>query len=627
MAYTQECDIVVVGGGHAGIEAALVCARLHHSVFLLTLNIDAIGQMSCNPSIGGLAKGHLVKEIDALGGELGFLADRTAVQFRMLNRSKGPAVWSPRTQNDRIRYKETALITLTNHSNLVVKQEEVIDIIVENNRAIGVKTQIGNEYRCRAIILTTGTFLNGLMHIGLESFDGGRLGEAKASHLSESLKRLGINLGRLKTGTSPRVARNSVDISKMQIQKGDEPPAPFSYRSGDLTICQLPCYITRTNSRTHEIIQKNLERSPLYTGKITGIGPRYCPSIETKVVRFSDRNSHIIFVEPEGCDAGEYYINGLSTSLPYDVQVELLHSIEGMEHAIITRPGYAVEYDFVYPVQLHPTLEAKSIQNFYCAGQINGTSGYEEAAAQGFVAGVNAVLKTEHKEPFVLKRYEAYIGVLIDDLVTKNTLEPYRMFTSLAEHRLIMRIDNVYDRLAHYGARFGLISEESFQIFKKEREQIDYIHEKLRTIIIKPELVNSILLKKGESSLSKESGGIKLQDILKRPNINWGDIKGLLDIEVTNRIGFRAEVEVKYEGYIRREQEMIKRLKSLENELIPPDFDYHAVKGLSNEAKSKLDEVRPVSLDQVSRIQGISPVDILILLMALKTPKKGTQNE
>ncbi len=627
MAYTQECDIVVVGGGHAGIEAALVCARLRHNVFLLTLNTDTIGQMSCNPSVGGLAKGHLVKEVDALGGEIGFLADRTAIQFRMLNRSKGPAVWSPRTQNDRIRYKEIALTTLTNHSNIVVKQEEVVDIIVENNRAIGVKTKIGNEYRCRAIILTTGTFLNGLMHIGLESFDGGRLGEANASHLSESLKRLGINLGRLKTGTSPRVARNSVDISKMQIQKGDEPPEPFSYRSGELTISQLPCYITRTNIRTHEIIQKNLERSPLYTGKITGIGPRYCPSIETKVVRFSDRNSHIIFVEPEGYGAGEYYINGLSTSLPYDVQVELLHSIEGMENAIITRPGYAVEYDFVYPIQLYPTLETKSIQNLYCAGQINGTSGYEEAAAQGFVAGVNAVLKLEHKEPFILKRFEAYIGVLIDDLVTKNTLEPYRMFTSLAEHRLILRIDNVYDRLAHYGARFGLIEEKFFQSFQKEREQIDRLHDKLRTTIIKPESVNPILLKKGELPLSMESGGVKLQDILKRPNINWSDIKRLLDIEVSDRIGFRTEVEVKYEGYIRREQETVKKLKSLENEIIPPDFDYHAVKGLSNEAKSKLNEVRPVNLEQVSRIQGISPVDILILLMSLKTPDRGTKHE
>lgn len=618
MAYTEKFDIVVIGGGHAGIEACLACARCGFNTLLLTLNIDNIGQMSCNPAIGGLAKGHLVKEVDALGGEIGFLADKTAVQFRMLNRSKGPAVWSPRTQNDRARYKETALSALIGEENIVIKQEEAIEIITENNRTIGIRTNIGNEYLCKAIILTTGTFLNGLMHIGLEAFSGGRLGESKAGHLSESLKKIGFALGRLKTGTSPRVAKKTVDISKMHIQNGDEPPEPFSYRTSRIILNQLPCYITRTNEKTHEIIQKNLGRSPLYTGRITGIGPRYCPSIETKVVRFVDRNSHIIFVEPEGYDSGEYYLNGLSTSLPYDVQVDMLHTIDGLENVVITRPGYAVEYDFVYPIQLYPTLETKLIQNFYCAGQINGTSGYEEASAQGLIAGINAILKLQQKESFVLKRYEAYIGVLVDDLVTKNTLEPYRMFTSLAEHRLILRIDNVYDRLMHYGVEFGLVSEESFQRFKEMRLDIDTVAEKLKSTIIKPEVINPVLENKGELPVSAESGGASLFQILKRPNIEWSDIKSFLDSNIPGKIGFRTEIEVKYEGYIKREQEMIEKLKQLENEKIPEDFDFNTVKGLSNEAKNKLTEVKPKDLDQVSRIQGISPVDILLLLMHLK---------
>ncbi len=618
MPYTQKFDIIVVGGGHAGIEASLVCARCGLHTLLISLSIDNIGQMSCNPSIGGLAKGHLVKEVDALGGEIGFLADKTAVQFRMLNRSKGPAVWSPRTQNDRLLYKEEALKSLSSQENIIIKQEEVTEILTEQNTAIGVRTNIGNEYFCHAIILTTGTFLNGLMHIGLETLPGGRLGEAKAGALSESLRKSGFSLGRLKTGTSPRVAKQSVDITKMQIQNGDEPPEPFSYRTAHLKIKQLPCYITRTNQNTHNIIQKNLDRSPLYTGRITGIGPRYCPSIETKVIRFAERNSHIIFVEPEGYDSGEYYLNGLSTSLPYDVQIDILHSITGLENAVITRPGYAVEYDFVYPIQLYSTLETKILKNLYCAGQINGTSGYEEASAQGFIAGINAVLKLQKREPFVLQRYEAYIGVLIDDLVTKNTLEPYRMFTSLAEHRLILRIDNVYDRLMHYGVNFGLVSEAVFKEFKNIRQTIDTAIEKLKTTIVKPEQINPVLKSKGELTLNTESGGVSLFQILKRPNIKWADIKSFLNSNIPDTIGFRTEIEVKYEGYIKREQEMIEKLKRLENEKIPEDFDFNKVKGLSNEAKTKLTEVKPKNLDQVSRIQGISPVDILLLLMHLK---------
>ncbi len=621
MAYTERFDIIIVGGGHAGIEASLVSARSGFNTLLLTLNIDNIGQMSCNPSIGGLAKGNLVKEIDALGGEIGYLADKTAVQFRMLNRSKGPAVWSPRTQNDRTRYKEEASKTLVNQKNLTIKQEEATDILLEKGEILGVRTGIGNEYLGRAVILTTGTFLNGLMHIGLETYQGGRLGEPKSSKLSESLKNIGFNLGRLKTGTSPRVAKHSVDISKMDIQNGEELIEPYSYRTSEIRIKQLPCYITRTNEETHKIINKNLDRSPLYTGRIIGIGPRYCPSIETKVVRFSDRSSHIVFVEPEGYESGEYYLNGLSTSLPYDVQTDILHSINGLENAIITRPGYAVEYDFVYPIQLYPTLETKLVRNLYCAGQINGTSGYEEAAAQGFVAGINAVLRLQNKAPFVLKRYEAYIGVLIDDLVTKNTLEPYRMFTSLAEHRLILRIDNVYDRLMHYGVDFGLVNIGNYECIMNERKAIDTTIENLRETNIKPEIINSVLISKNENPIPIDSGGVSLLQILKRPDIHWDDIKNFINEQLPERIGFRIEIEVKYEGYIKREQEMIERLKKMENVEIPEGFDFNTVKGLSNEAKSKLNETRPKNLDQASRIQGIGPVDILTILIHLKNRK------
>lgn len=618
MAQTAKYDIIVIGGGHAGIEAALAPARMGFHVLLLTLSIDNIGQMSCNPSIGGLAKGHLVKEVDVLGGEIGILADKTAVQYRMLNRSKGPAVWSPRSQNDRARYKAVARKALENENTIVVKQEEASEIIIEMGRAIGIRTHIGNEYHAQAIVVTTGTFLNGLMHIGLTNFPGGRLAEARASHLSDSLKKLGINLGRLKTGTSPRIAKESVNVVNLRIQYGDEQPTPFSFCTEHVASEQLPCYITHTNEHTHEIIQRNLDRSPLYTGKIVGIGPRYCPSIETKVVRFSDRTSHIIFIEPEGIDTGEFYLNGLATSLPYDVQVDMLHSIEGLEKAEITRPGYAVEYDFVYPIQLNPNLETKQVKNLFCAGQINGTSGYEEAAAQGIMAGINAALKIRDEKPFTLKRYEAYIGVLIDDLITKNTLEPYRMFTSLAEHRLILRIDNVADRLMYYGVHYGLVEKEVWQKFANERREVDEFIERLKTTIVKPEVANPILREKNETEIPGERGGQSLFQILKRPNIHYHDIEKMNNLELSEHIGTRVEIEVKYEGYIKREAESIEKLRELERERIPENFDYENIRGLSNEAKSKLSEVRPANLDQASRIQGISPSDILLLLLYIK---------
>ncbi|MEO0225434.1 MAG: tRNA uridine-5-carboxymethylaminomethyl(34) synthesis enzyme MnmG [candidate division WOR-3 bacterium] len=609
-------DVIVVGGGHAGIEASLVSARLGMKTLLFTMQKDMIGQMSCNPAIGGLAKGHLVLEVDAMGGQIGQLADATAIQYRMLNIGKGPAVWSPRTQNDRIEYKKEAQKILMREPNIEIEEDEVKELLRDGNRVAGIKTQKDKEYFARAVILTTGTFLKGLIHIGLDSFNGGRLGEKESSNLSDSLQNIGLFLGRLKTGTSPRIDGKTIDFSELKIQPGDENPFPFSFRTEKINIEQIPCHITHTSLRTHRIIEESLSRSPLFSGKIKGIGPRYCPSIEDKVFRFKDRPTHPIFLEPEGRNTNEYYINGLSTSLPFDVQVAMVNSIKGLERAEILRPGYAVEYDYVLPTQLRHNLETKLIQNLFLAGQINGTSGYEEAAAQGFMAGVNAVLKIRGEEPFVLKRSEAYIGVLIDDLVLKGTEEPYRMFTSRAEHRLLLRIDNVLERLMPYGRRFGLISEREFN---EQKEQWLMVEEEIRRLgqtRLDPARINPILEAIGETPVDQH---LPLATILKRPKVRYEDItrmdgKGSLPPDLSRKV----EIRIKYEGYIRRDEELAKKFSEMEARKIPPWVDFNKVPGLSNEARAKLSKIQPANLGQASRISGITPSDVIVLFFFIE---------
>jgi len=613
-----DYDVVVVGGGHAGIEASLACSRMGHLTLLITQKIEQIGYMSCNPAIGGLAKGHLVKEIDALGGEMAKATDETGIQFRQLNTGKGPAVRSSRAQVDRQIYRLRMKRTVENQENLTIKEATVEEILIDGDQIVGVKTDSNETIRTKTLILAPGTFLNGLVHIGLTHFSAGRMGDPPSIGLSESLKRLKFRMGRLKTGTTPRLDSNTIDFSQLTPQYGDEPPTPFSFSTEKIETDQVPCYITYTNLLTHEIIRSGLDRSPLYCGIIKGIGPRYCPSIEDKVVRFADKNRHQIFLEPDGRNTNEIYPNGVSTSLPLDIQIPMLRSIHGLEEVEIIRPGYAIEYDFVDPTELKPSLETKKVRGLFHVGQINGTSGYEEAAAQGLMAGINACLSIREKEPLILKRSDAYIGVLIDDLVTKGTAEPYRMFTSRAEYRLHLREDNADLRLREKGYQVGLLKEKDYQTFLEKKSAIERTLSRILETKINPTQDNNETLHRwGSAPLKKE---VSLQEILKRPEIHFehlltfdSDLEGL-----SKEIRDQVEIQLKYEGYIKRQMEQIEKSKKLEGVSFPEGFDFGSVIGLSTEVTEKLMRIRPYSLGQASRISGITPAAISILMVNLK---------
>ncbi|MFH1083155.1 MAG: tRNA uridine-5-carboxymethylaminomethyl(34) synthesis enzyme MnmG [Pseudomonadota bacterium] len=611
-------DVVVVGGGHAGIEASLACARMGHTTLLITQNVDQIGYMSCNPAVGGLAKGHLVKEIDALGGEMAKATDETGIQFRQLNTGKGPAVRSSRAQVDRQIYRFRMKKTIEEQKGLYLKQATVEEILVDGDQVAGVRTHLNETVDSRTLILAPGTFLNGLVHIGLTHFSAGRMGDPPSLGLSDSLKRSGFRMGRLKTGTTPRLDGNTIDFSRLSPQYGDKTPLPFSFSTRKIETEQVPCYITYTNPTTHEIIKSGLDRSPLYCGVIKGIGPRYCPSIEDKVVRFSDRMRHQIFLEPDGRNTAEIYPNGISTSLPQDIQTRMVRSIQGLEEVEIIRPGYAIEYDFVDPTELKPSLETKRIRGLFHAGQINGTSGYEEAAAQGLMAGINACLHIRGQEPLILKRSEAYIGVLIDDLATKGTTEPYRMFTSRAEYRLHLREDNADLRLREKGYGIGLVTEGDYCIFREKKRAIEETLSKINEIKITPTREHGEILSQwGTTPVKKESS---LRELLKRPEIDFQHLFSFdRNLEtLPGEVREQVEIHVKYEGYIKRQMELIERFRKLEEVRFPKEFDFGSVIGLSAEVMEKLTRIKPHSLGQASRISGITPAAISVLMINLK---------